>query len=251
MAWLLGRLFWSLYNNAQPELVMPSLQPPINQSFSSNKVLAPVHLFGKSQDVKDQPKAIEKDVQKTRLKLKLLGVLVMPDMGVAIIEKASKSYSYSLEEEIQNGVILKEVHPAYVVISHNGVLEKLQMAKDEVVFTQSDEQTTNDLSAKQVAILKSVKTRVQTNPISILRYVRFEMINKTGKQTIKVWPRKEVEIFKALGFQSGDEVTIVNGYSVAELVKSPGIWQALMKESNLNLTLIRKGQTQSISVKLD
>jgi general secretion pathway protein C len=252
LAWLIGKLFWLVYSNSQPELVVPTLQSPINQgSSASHQVLSPVFLFGHPQNIKEQPKVVEQNLQKTRLNLKLLGVLVLPNNGVAIIEKSSKSHSYSLDEEIQKGVVLKEVHPDYVVINHNGVLEKLKMVSDEALFSQEDNQATHTLSAKQLDVLKSVKNNAQTNPVSILRYVRFKMGNDKGKQTIKVWPRKQKEIFKALGFQSGDEITIVNGYTVSELAKSPNIWQGLLKESSLDLTLIRNDQVQSISVQLD
>ncbi len=250
IAWMLGKFFWAVMDSPKKELLLPVIQnAQVNQAKST--AIAPITLFGRSQsDLSTRPAISQENVQKTRLKLKLLGSLVGPDFGVAIIENAGKSESYSLEETIQNGVILKEVYPDYVVISHNGLLEKLQMIKDDDVFIPNTDSP--ELNQRQLTILKNVKENALKNPISIMRYVRFQMVQKEGKVTsVKVWPQKEAEIFRSLGFMPGDELQTVDGHSIAELTKSPALWQSLLKKTNLELTLIRNGQTQNVSVNLD
>lgn len=247
---MLGSLFWTVVDGSKQELVVPAIQYS-KISESKANVIAPITLFGRTADEQNtRPGKSDENVQKTRLNLKLLGVLVTPEWGVAIIENAGKSESYGLDETIQQGVVLKEVYPDYVVISHNGLLEKLQMITDESVFTHDT--TSPELTPRQETILQNAKENALKNPISIMRYVRFQMIQKEGKVTsVKVWPRKEVDIFRSLGLMPGDELTSVDGHSVAELTQSPALWQTMLKKTNLDLTMIRNGQTQSVLVQLD
>lgn len=250
VAWLSGKLFWTFTDSPNQVLVVPALQESLSVNQQKGGI-APVYLFGRVEYAADEPPIIsQENVKKTSLNLKLLGVLVAPGFGVAIIENSGKSESYSLEETIQNGVVLKEVYPSYVVLNHNGLLEKLQMVEEEDVFTQSTDAP--ELNQRQLTILKHVKENALKNPITIMRYVRFEMVQQNGKvDSVKVWPQKEKEIFLSLGFKAGDELKSVNGYSVAELTKSPALWQELLKQTNLDLTVIRDGQTQNLLVQLD
>lgn len=249
-AWLLGKFAWSFFYAEQQELIVPDIQAPSQQSAQVSGVAAPIYLFGRAENASAPVLVAPESVKKTRLNLKLLGVLVMPDNGVAIIQKGTESNSYTIEETIQRGVVLKEVHPSYVVLSHNGILEKLQMVENENVFTE--DASSEPLTAKQKQTLDNVKQNALKNPISIMRYVRFQMVQKGGNITaVKVWPQKEVEIFKALGFEAGDELQVVNGHSVADLTKSPDLWQELLKKSYLDLTVKRQGKVQNISVQLN
>ena len=250
LAWLMGKAFWTLYDDVQLDLVVPEIQAKTTQSQMA-EVASPVYLFGRAEgSQQEQILSDNQNVKKTRLKLKLLGVLIAPEYSIAIIENNSKSFSYSLDETIQNGVVLKEVYPDYVVLSHNGLLEKLQMVKDDEIFVQNVDSP--ELNQRQKTILENVKENALKNPISIMRYVRFEMVQKSGKvHAVKVWPQKEKEIFTSLGFQAGDELKVVNGHSVAELMKSPTIWQELLKQSSLDLTVNRNGQIQNILVQLN
>ncbi|BCN94331.1 hypothetical protein THMIRHAM_21160 [Thiomicrorhabdus immobilis] len=229
---------------------MPVIQSqPTSASVSG--VASPIYLFGRAPIASDQPLLNTENVQKTRLNLKLLGVLVAPNNSIAIIEKGSQNFSFSLEETIQDGVVLKEVHSDYVVISHNGLLETLQMVEGDVVFSQGEEVSV-DLTEKQLQTLKTVKENAIKNPISIMRYVRFQMVQKDGKVTaVKVWPQAEREIFASLGFEPGDELKMVSGYAIEELVKSPTLWQELLQKTDLDLTIERNGQEQSVLVQLD
>ena len=251
LAWMLAKLFWSMADATKPELIVPVIQHNAELNRAESLSPSPIYLFGRAEKQVYQPKVkTQEEVKKTRLNLKLLGVLVAPGFGIAIIENKGQSESYSLDETIQKGVVLKEVYPDYVVISHNGLLEKLQMVQDEEVFVQSADSA--ELSERQLKVLSSVKENALKNPISIMRYVRFQMVQKNGKvDSVKVWPQKEAAIFRSLGFKPGDELKTVDGYTVAELSQSPTLWKTLLTKTNLELTVIRNGQTQSVSVQLD
>lgn len=251
LAWMLGKMFLAFYVNPQSDLILPSMSTQSEkQSMNSTSMSSPIYLFGRAPANESKPLIVAKDVQKSRLSLKLLGVLIAPSASLAIIEKGGKDYSFSLGEKIQRGVVLKDVHSDYVVITHNGLLEKLEMVQDQDVFTNHD--SGSELTEQQLKTLKSVKDNALKNPISIMRYVRFQMIQKDGKvSAVKVWPRAEKSIFESLGFKSGDVLKNVSGYSVEDLAKSPTLWQTLLKKTDLDLIIERNGQTQNILVQLD
>jgi len=259
LAWLLGDLAWK-WVSPQPssQLELPSLEP-LNQTQQSPVRAAPVYLFGRNEAKPvSKPVVEQKKVKKTRLNLKLMGVLSSPHMSVAIISKSGKSESYVLEDSIQRGVVLKEVHGTYVVLDNNGAYEKLQMDELKNVFSGDASQPsaaasrTSQLNAKQRAKLDKVKQKALENPVSIMRYVRFKPVNKNGKiKSVKLWPQKEKEIFKSLGFKSGDQLTEVNGRSIAEISASPDLWQELINSQQLELVVERKGQSIPLSVQLN
>jgi len=252
IAWLLGRSLWLMFYPAELKLVMPDLQI-VEEVGSKQAVYAPVYLFGKSDEPATAgPISTDQNVKKTKLNLRLLGVLLSPQRSVAIISKSGKSESYAVDEEIQSGVVLEEVHPDYVVISNRGLLEKLQMTVAENVFsTDVVEDDSLPLTASQRTKLEEVKANALKSPVSIMRYVRFEPVNQAGMiKSVKVWPQQETEIFNALGFQAGDELVQVDGIEIDELSKSPDLWKELLNKSYLDMTIKRNGQEMPLSVQL-
>jgi len=250
LAWLASSLIWKTLSPTKPLLVLPEINhksssiEPLNHVFN-------IDLFGTNKTVTREVKPKAANIKKSKLKLKLLGTLAIPGAGVAIIEKSGKSFSFTLDETIQQGVVLKEVHTNHIVIERNGVMEKLEMATNASVFVEQTA-TSKKLSSEQQSQLNSVKKNAIKNPTSILRYVRFRTINHQGKpQGIQVWPRKEKAIFNALGFKSGDIIQVINNYTVAEVMKSPKLWKEMMTQPLLDLVILRKEQTQNLSVQLD
>jgi general secretion pathway protein C len=250
---MFGKLVWALLYSPQPTAFSIPEMSNERQVTGSTLVASPTYLFGRNQEEAKTVVVEQKKVKKTRLNLQLLGVMVTPKMSVAIISKAGKSESYALEESIQRGVVLKEVHQDYVVISNNGLNEKLQMTQQQNVFAESaTPSATKSLNDNQRKKLEEVKQKALKNPISIMRYVRFQPVNKNGKMhSVKVWPQREKKIFTSLGFKPGDELTEINGYSMVEVSQSPKLWQELLKKDYLELVLNRKGQSVPLTVELN
>ena len=249
LAWLLGRVYWLFVEPENYSLSLPTINPTLTQQ-KSTSVAEPVYLFGKQEKVVKAPVVEQQEFKKSNLNLKLMGVLMAPSMSVAIINKAGQSNSYAVDEEIQRNVVLQEVHSDYVLISNRGVLEKLEMSKAENLFSGSGVAT--ELSQKQKMKLGVVKQNALKNPVSIMRYVRFQNIMKNGKiAAVKVWPRQEKEIFEALGFVSGDELISIGGESIDKLSRSPSLWQSMLKQSQFELTVKRNGQEMPLSVGLE
>ncbi|WP_172959720.1 type II secretion system protein N [Thiomicrorhabdus aquaedulcis] len=209
------------------------------------------------------------EVATSKLNLKLHGIISLPkrvanaesnagnvnnafksasNRGVAIIKTASGLVIVGVNETIQPGVELDSLYPDYVVIRHRGALEKLVMDFDNSLLKSA---VNPDLNATQPSQLSDISNEIKQAPLTISRYVRFEMVNE-GTQVvgIKVWPRKETALFNQIGFQAGDVLKTINGVAVSEMVNNPQRWQALMNQTEFSLSVERNGQTENFSARL-
>lgn len=250
LAWLLGKLLWSI---TYSEVIY--LQQPIIKSSkhlpSEVQNNANLYLFGKLSS--PQTQSISKpvnEIKTSKLNLRLLGVMITPSISVAIIDKSGKSNSFALGEEVQKGVILEEVYPQYVIVNNRGLFERLEMSQVENVFSAEPGKEIL-LTPEETKKLVQVKAQALENPVSIMRYVRFQNVMSNGKiNAIKLWPRQEKQIFSALGFQAGDQLESIGGRSIDTLSKSPDLWQKLLKQNQFELMIKRNGQQIPLLIEL-
>ncbi|MDG6777315.1 type II secretion system protein GspC [Thiomicrorhabdus sp. zzn3] len=258
-AWLIGDLISSqLQTIERPELPTVQVLPEKKVSTEGE----PSYLFGKP-DVEQTALATDRSVSpdeldQTRLKLKLIGVIVSQDKGVAIIEASGTTKVVSEGEEILSGVELLKVLPDQVVILHRGKQEKLMMERSEAALMQtlsaqsSPTAEASDLSYDQKQTLRNIGEELRQQPVSISKYIRFQPINEDGKWVaVKIWPRAEKEVFESIGFKAGDLLKSINGRSIHEMSQEPALWQAFLNDSRFELGVERKGQLVTLSVDLN
>lgn len=258
-AWLIGALISSQLKTIElPEL-------PTVQVLPEKKVSAqgdPSYLFGKpdiEQAVLTADRSVSPDeLDQTRLKLKLIGVIVSQDKGVAIIEATGATKVVSIGEEILSGVELLKVLPDQVVILHRGKQEKLMMERSEEALIQSlsspvsPAEEASELSSDQKQTLRNIGEELRQQPVSISKYIRFQPVNEDGKWVaVKIWPRAEKEVFESIGFKAGDLLKSINGRSIQEMSQEPALWQAFLNDSRFELGVERKGQLVTLSVDLN
>ena len=254
LAWSLGKLAVAFLETpvqvVQPEIVAPNT----SLSAINNKLTIPAsYLLGRpeallSQQIIESPELIHK----SRLDLKLMGLLKHPLKSIAVIEVSGKAQVFAVGDEIQRDVELIEVGTNFAVISNRGKHEKLELKAVPNILQSSDsKEESEDLSEAQSKKLNLIKDQVKNSPLSILGYVRYEFINKKGMPAmIKVWPKQEKSLFTALGFQSGDLLKEVNGHTVDELSSNPTLWQKLLSETSLSVVIDRQGVEQNLSVEM-
>ncbi|VAW45540.1 hypothetical protein MNBD_GAMMA04-745, partial [hydrothermal vent metagenome] len=182
--------------------------------------------------------------------LKVLGIVVLPDdKGIAIIQSGASTLLVSVGEEIQSRVYLEAVYSDYVVIDHNGVLEKLMMSEsNELLESNAFGLNGNEYADSE---LSSLKKELKKSPMKIMQYVRFQLIN-AGKHDarMKLQPKKDAELFNALGLEPGDILKMVNGRSIAQLTQNPRLWMKVLNEPVLEMEVERKGQVEFLAVEL-
>ncbi len=254
LAWSLGKLFVA-FLEAPVQLVQPEMvAPDASQSAANNTLIVPPsYLLGRPEALLTQKLIASPElINKSRLNLKLMGLLKHPLKSVAVIEVSGKAQVFAVGEEILRDVELIEVGDNFVVISNQGKHEKLELKAAPNILRDSDSEGESvDMTEAQSKKLNLIKERVKNSPLAILGYVRYEFINKKGEPAmIKVWPKQEKALFTALGFQSGDLLKVVNGHTVDELSSNPALWQALLAETSLSVVIDRQGVEQNLSVEM-
>lgn len=250
LGWQLGSML-SFSLQSPVVLTSPSLQKNTVSNNALPRVVS-IDLLG-HQAVEPSAKDMQKqsDVTETQLNLKVWGIIALPDnKGLVIVQSGSETLLASVGENIQGGVVLEEVYSDYVVIDHNGVLEKLLMVEDNLLL-ESDAFGLKNSDAP-VTDLEKVTKELKKSPMKIMQYVRFQLIN-AGKHdaSMKLWPKKETEVFSALGLEPGDVLKMVNGRSIAQLMQKPTLWQEVLNESVLEMEIERQKQVEFLVIELN
>lgn len=221
------------------------------------------YIFGKpdkkvvKKEVK--PKIKTDDVKRTRLNLTLVGIIDMGEKSLALIKKSGETLVVFKDDEIMSNVVLTEVYPEEVVINNRGVLERLSLAQGKnKLLTQGGLKSsgvkikgTRTVSARDNEALSKVGAALKKSPMSIAKFIKFKPVNKNGRWAgVKLWSKSDKQLFRQVGFEEGDLLIDVNGRSISELSKNPGMWQEFLKESQFELIVERNGQEHSVSVDL-
>ncbi len=219
-AWILVEVTWLFF--PQDDETTLSLQQqnrtPVNrqtQQNSFNKLTA-ANIFGVSE--KAAPSKQIK-VPETKLNLTLKGVLAANPMSraSAIIAKGKSGNEdiFSVGDKMPGGILIKEIHPEYVVLELNGRLETLKLQKISGVegFTRSNNSASPSSGASSpAAALKLIRGDILKNPTSFGDYALPVVVKENGKQIgYRLQPQKKGQLLAELGVQSSDVITKING----------------------------------------
>ena len=234
--------------------------PEVQVSISTQPTLQAVTLFGQKPvqampepKVLPQPELTPDSIEVTRLNLRLIGLIKNPTRSIAMIEQGGNTLVLAEGESVSSQVKVERIERQYVVLNNRGKFESLYLqGVDPKNMGSVASATSAMLSQADKAKLTDIQQGLRTAPLSINRYVRFKTMTRNGQVVgLQVWPRRERKVFEALGFQAGDQVLAVNGQEVATLIKSPKSWQTLLTATQFELQILRKGQSQTLSVSLD
>jgi general secretion pathway protein C len=219
-SWILVEATWLLF--PQDDETTLSLQQqnrtPLDrqtQQNSFNKLTA-ANIFGVSE--KTAPSKQVK-VPETKLNLTLKGVLAANPMSraSAIIAKGKSGNEdiFSVGDKMPGGILIKEIHPEYVVLELNGRLETLKLQKTSGVegFTRSNNSASPSSGANSpAAALKLIRGDILKNPTSFGDYALPVVVKENGKQIgYRLQPQKKGQLLAELGVQSSDVITKING----------------------------------------
>lgn len=226
--------------SSSASLSVPSLRIP------------PIYLLGRQATVESSQNRIE-TVTETDLNLKVLGIVAMPDeQGLVIVQSGNKTLLASVGENIQEGVYLEEVYSDYVVIDHNGALEKLLMSDSNELLDSNAFGVEYDQEVGSGSEFAQLRQTLKKTPMKIMQYVRFQTINAgTRDVELKIWPKKDGELFKAFGLEAGDVLKNVNGQPVSLLMQKPALWKNVLNESVLEMEVSRQGRAEFLVVDLN
>ena len=261
LAWVLGRLVWSII---EPSPVVARWQPlavTVNtsqQQLPVNELLS-LNLFGRYQE-NSAPiltKPVKQDAPQTQLRLTLVGVVAnsTPSKALAVVTNNGKQNTYGINEVIDNTrATLIAVYNDRVIIRNNGrdetlMLEGLKFTKPSVTAAESQRNTVQTNS--NTAELAKIKQEILSEPQTLFSYIRLSQVKKDGQiEGYRVNPGKNRILFDQVGLKANDLAVSINGNSLTDPAIMAKLWGELSSATDFTLTVERDGQLHDIHIEL-
>lgn len=279
--WLLARWTWHI---ASPDLIA---EPFVGEGVSFDadaaaKTIMRAHLFG----VPQVPAAAVQGVVSTPLNIKLKGVFSATGKAPAYAIVNSENQGdrpVKAGKEIKPGVVLEEIHPRYVVLSQNGVRERVELeeiilagpartirpaipARSAAAPSQSRAQAlrpapsdmaefppqvegdfnldVTSATKNQYSFSRSALNQALQDPKQLAKLGAVK-INPAGGLTISDAPAGSLT--QKLGLQAGDVVTLVNGQQVTTNDDLVRLYQQFALVNQITLRAMRNGTPLNLS----
>lgn len=256
--WLLVEITWLFFPQGEEQLLsVQQKASSINhkQAQQNNfKKLTSANIFGVTDKVVVQKQT---KVPETRLNLTLKGVLAAIPMqrASAIIAqgKSGKEDIYSVGDKMPGGVLIKEIHPDYVVLDRNGQLETLKLQKISGI---ADLKSGNKFSLRRTnnspgSALKEIRSSILKDPTSFGEYALPVIVKENGKQVgYRLKPQKKGALLSDLGVQSTDVIVQINGIKLDKPQNGIKALRQLSTAKNLNLVVKRNGAEVPLNITL-
>ncbi|MEJ2622467.1 MAG: type II secretion system protein GspC [Candidatus Thiodiazotropha sp.] len=255
------------------QIPVSALQSSSSSSAVTNDVrlskVSDLHLFGKAGAVA-KPKKVDKKAPETRLNLTLHGVFVadQPENGAAIIAKGSDQKYHKVGSAVMSGVTLQAVYTDRVVLLRNGQSEVLRFPKLNNKSTSSVRKSSKssrrrvnlkdnfgpgpNVRSGRSANLSKYREMIRQEPLKVFEYVRFVPVkSRDGMKGYRILPQKNRELYNQLGVRPSDLVTAVNGVPLTNDREAMKLMDQLKDASNLQVDIIRNGQSRTLSFDLN
>ena len=291
----LARVIWALVPAAQPNLQLDArvINPVSSRDAGTDAATVDIdrmkawHLFGEAgspleavlaapeiEDAATARDGIEDGARKTRLDLKLRGIVASTEdgLGHAIIEYKSRQQVYAVEDKlpVSGQVLLAKVMPQQVVLDNGGTYELLTLFEESSLDAQVSSAPVSTArssygqragtgrlvdkraEAGTTALAQSYRERLYKDPQSLAEVVSVNAVRADGELLgYRIGPGKNREQFEQLGFKSGDLVTSVNGVDLNDPANAMSLYQTMRSASEAVFELERENQRLTVSVSLD
>ena len=237
---------WTGQGVAAPTAVK-SVQGLQNFAFSSDPFNS-TRQEGAAEEV-----VINSDVPETTLNLKLTGHIAGEKGSANLRTPDNKEAAYRVDDEVISDVFLKRIEKNYVVLSVNGQSQRLTAEQDELSgFTNTEinpEDFFDDEDEPNIAPTSSTG-QFSDEVMLMLQNVSLRRSVKNGQlEGFKVKSnRPDLDISK-FGFKKGDIITQVSGKNLTngrlDFLK---LFQEASQQGNVEITVLRNGQSQKIQV---
>jgi len=232
-----------------------------NSSFPVNKVSKnymstspspspPINLFG-VLDSAEKPN--HSKIENTRLNLVLVGILSKQENpSVIIIKEGEKEKIYQINDFITPNTVLKEVFSHYVILDRNGSIEKLEIKREKMSTSSTDNAPRSEITQSNKLKLKGYLKDLKTKPENLFDVLSVQPNFINGKlRGFIIAPGLEEELFKGLGFEKNDIIININNSDLNNLPESLKLRDILVEEKIFNITIDRKGQIKFLTINLN
>lgn len=260
---LVARIVWVMV--PQPAWQPPPAQPAETQTESAEMVdiaaLTAAHLFGKAApQVADRESQEVVDAPETRLPLTLKGIFSSDFDGEsrALIARGNdEEKPYAVGDTVTGGAELYEIYADRVILDRGGKLETLRLNKDAAGAgaTQVAQSSSRDGNVREVApsqSLLNIRQELLQDPSKASRYLRVQPAYNAGQlRGYRIYPGRNRTLFSEAGLRPGDLVTELNGVRMDNPSQALQMLGNLSTATTLNVTILRGGQPQQLSVNLN
>ena len=186
--------------------------------------------------------------------------------SLAVISvKGGDAEIYRIGDELQRGVILKEVSPWSVVVSVGGDDKTIQMvdvsnlprrpAPARVPVASVGKAGTGERRITEpelIAKLQGYREALGTNPMSLMDKVRAYPVKRGGQPYgMRVRPGADRQLLGQLGLRSGDILISLNGVQLHDVKNLPDVVSQLRAQSEITMEYERGGNREEMRVVLD
>jgi len=257
-AYLLVEITWMFFPQEEKALAPASSQKQaaIKKQAQQNNfsALTSANIFGAIETVVVQKQA---KAPETKLNLILRGVLSAEraELASAIIAQgqAGKEEIYSVGDKMPGGVLIKEIHPEYVVLERNGQLETLQIQKESGADDIAASMSLPELFDMETpaSALTEIRSNILKNPTSFGEYALPVVVKENGKQIgYRLQPQQKGELLSELGLQSNDVITEINGIKLDDPQNGISALRNLSTATNLDIVVKRNGADVPLNISL-
>jgi general secretion pathway protein C len=259
IAYTAANMSWQLISRVtqqeQAVSVSPSVAKP--EARTSLTTVSPLHVFGEADK---EPMALAQPIEapETRLRLELSGLFASsdPKQSLAIIsEKNGKEDSYRIGDTVPGNATVHEIYADRVILRRLGKLETLRLKEPAkgIEIGRSEIPTANDTGTppKTSPMLKDMQEMYKDDPQQLFQQLRITPVTEEGKITGYRFSHNNRAFMEEIGLNPQDIITAVNGIPVTD----SGKLFALMKDADqlgeVNLTILRDGQSQELYISIE
>lgn len=258
IAYQLATLTWTLAPGSTPAAA-PAVRTASNEGAPATdfSALNNSHLFGEAaeQAAPVIPEVI--DAPDTTLSLTLQGIVatgedykgrVIPGALISSNRGEGKIYQVGHSVEGADGATVHSIHADRVLLNRSGRIETLRFPKDLTASSTPMGMPAAPLpqAAPPSGSLREVISENATRLTDILRPAPH--VQEGQVIGFRVTPGRDRAAFEALGLQSGDVVTDINGTVLDDVSQGLQVFQSLGEATQANVTVLRDGVPQVIVI---
>lgn len=254
-----AQLLWSLMPAPEAAVWKPAPVPVSTAPATKNAdagAIAATHLFGiYTASAPVASSAV--NAPDTRLNLTLMGIFAgtqARESRALIAQQGGSEEPYSIGDDVARGVTLQAIFPDRVILQREGRMETLRLERDKPTAATDAAPyapLTPDASSAASELAK-IRDTVLKDPSKASEYIRVQPANQSGQlRGYRVYPGRDRGMFNTAGLRPGDLITAVNGVELNDAGRALQLLGELSQTTQLNLTLERGGQSQTLNLSLN
>lgn len=264
--WAAVHLLWAVLDRAAPATTSSVAERAISDAAQPMNV-AQWHLFGNGQELRVQAEILAAR-RETELKLVLHGTVARAEAeaGYAMIaDEHGIERSYKVGDALPDGAKLSAVYADHVIIDNHGSRETLSLPRETLDAARraaSAPQTGSASAATPLYVAPRMaygkldwqKTRAEitADPARALQQLDIQPVfNGTQMRGVRLGGNASNPLVAAAGLQANDVVTAVNGVPLDSLARGRQLFEQLEGAQQIDLTILRDGRPQTLSVDLN